>query len=138
MQGKKGMEGKQAVEEALLVMPARSDLLALLRTVVADLAARQGFSYDAIDDLRIAVSEAATFLLSAASPASRLQLRISPSGEGLNVGISTDAVAEVWPPPGADRTLAWQVLSALTDEAVLVMDGGTPALHLTKRSSPAG
>lgn len=123
--------------EALLVVPARSDLLALLRTVVADLAARQGFSYDAIDDLRIAVSEAATFLLGAASPASRLQLRISSSGNGLKVGLSTDAPGEVWPPPGADRTLAWQVLSALTDEAVLDLDSGTPALHLTKRSSPA-
>lgn len=123
--------------EALLVVPARSDLLALLRTVVADLAARQGFSYDAIDDLRIAVSEAATFLLGAASPASRLQLRISSSTNGLKVGLSTDAPAEVWPPPGADRTLAWQVLSALTDEAVLDLDSGTPALRLTKRSSPA-
>jgi serine/threonine-protein kinase RsbW len=131
------MGEKAGVEEALLVMPARSDLLALLRTVVADLAARQGFSYDAIDDLRIAVSEAATFLLGAAPPASRLKLRISSAGDGLNVGISTDAAAEVWPPAGADRTLAWQVLSALTDEAVLVLDGGTPTLHLTKRSSPA-
>ena len=125
------------MEEALLDLPARSDLLALLRTVVADLAARRGFSYDAIDDLRIAVSEAATFLLGAASPASRLQLRISPCGDGLDVGISTDAVAEAWPPPGADRTLAWQVLSALTDEAALALDDGTPTLHLTKRSTPA-
>jgi serine/threonine-protein kinase RsbW len=132
------MGEKAGVEEALLVMPARSDLVALLRTVVADLAARQGFSYDAIDDLRIAVSEAASFLLGAASPASRLKLRISSAGDGLNVGISTDAATEVWPPAGADRTLAWQVLSALTDEAVLVLDGGTPTLHLTKRSSPRG
>ena len=125
------------MEEALLDLPARSDLLALLRTVVADLAARRGFSYDAIDDLRIAVSEAATFLLGAASPASRLQLRISPSSDGLVVGISTDAVTDAWPPPGADRSLAWQVLSALTDEAALALDNGTPALHLTKRSSSA-
>ena len=132
------MGGTSELEEALLVMPARSDLVALLRTVVADLAARQGFSYDAIDDLRIAVSEAVTFLLGAASPASRLQLRISSSGDGINVGISTDAAAEVWPPAGADRTLAWQVLSALTDKAALVLDGGTPTLHLMKRSSPAG
>ena len=122
------------MEEALLDVPARSDLLALLRTVVADLAARRGFSYDAIEDLRIAVSEAATFLLGAAPPASRLQLRVSPSLDGLTVGLSTDVPTEVWPPPGTDRTLAWQVLSALTDEAVLVTDAGTPALHLTKRS----
>jgi serine/threonine-protein kinase RsbW len=126
------------LEEALLVVPARSDLLTLLRTVVADLAARRGFSYDAIDDLRIAVSEAATFLLGAASPASKLQLSVSPSLDGLTVGLSTDAPAEVWPPPGTNRTLAWQVLSALTDEAVLVTDAGTPALHLTKRSAPTG
>jgi serine/threonine-protein kinase RsbW len=125
------------MDEAVLVMPARSDLLSLLRTVVADLAARRGFSYDAIDDLRIAVSEAATFLLGAGTAASRLQLRVSPIDGGLSVGVSTDAATEGWPPPGADRTLAWQVLSALTDEAALVLDGGTPALHLTKRSSPA-
>jgi serine/threonine-protein kinase RsbW len=129
--------GDVAVEEAVLVVPARSDLLSLLRAVVADLAARQGFSYDAIDDLRIAVSEAATFLLDAASPASRLQLRITPTAEGLDVGLSTDAPAGAWPPPGTDRSLAWQVLSALTDEAALTLDGGTPALHLTKRNSPA-
>lgn len=127
-----------AVEEALLVVPARSDLLSLLRAVVADLAARQGFSYDAIDDLRIAVSEAATFLLGAGSAASRLELRISPSAGGLDVDLSTDAPAEAWPPPGADRSLAWQVLSALTDEAILLGDGSTPGLHLVKRSAPAG
>lgn len=127
-----------AVEEALLVVPARSDLLSLLRAVVADLAARQGFSYDAIDDLRIAVSEAATFLLAAGSRASRLELRISPSDGTLDVDLATDGPAEAWPPPGADRSLAWQVLSALTDEAVLVVDGATPGLHLMKRSAPDG
>jgi serine/threonine-protein kinase RsbW len=127
-----------AVEEALLVVPARSDLLSLLRAVVADLAARQGFSFDAIDDLRIAVSEAATFLLAAGSAASRLELRISPTSGGLDVDLSTDASAGVWPPPGADQSLAWQVLSALTDQAALVGDGAAPGLHLVKRSAPAG
>ncbi|MGH2721986.1 MAG: anti-sigma regulatory factor [Actinomycetota bacterium] len=127
-----------AVEEALLVVPARSDLLSLLRAVVADLAARRGFSYDAIDDLRNAVSEAATFLLGAGSAASRLELRIAPTPRGLDVDLSTDAPTEAWPPPGADRSLAWQVLSALTDEAVLVVDGATQGLHLVKRSAPAG
>ena len=127
-----------AVEEALLVVPARSDLLSLLRAVVADLAARQGFSYDAIDDLRIAVSEAATFLLAAGSAASRLELRITPTAGGLDVDLSTDASTGVWPPPGADRSLAWQVLSALTDQADLMGDGATPGLHLVKLSAPAG
>jgi anti-sigma regulatory factor (Ser/Thr protein kinase) len=106
-----------AVEEALLDLPARSELLALLRTVVADLAARRGFSYDAIDDLRIAVSEAAIVLLDAASPASRLQLRISPSRDGLVVGISTEDRRRVLGPDHPDTLLTRNNLAGWLGEA---------------------
>ena len=126
------------MDEAVLVVPARSELLSLVRSVVASLAARQGFSYDAIEDLRIAVSEAATFLLEASAPGARLELRVSHVEEGVAVGLSTDAPAGAWPPVGAQRSLAWQVLSALTDEAALGQDADAPALQLMKRGAPAG
>jgi hypothetical protein len=67
-------------------------------------------------------------------------LRIAVAdGGNLEVVVSTDAdmATAVWPPDGAERTLTWQVLSALADEARFERLESGPALRLRKRRETA-
>lgn len=125
------------MDEVNLTVPARPEFVHLLRTVVASVAGRRGFSYDMIGDIRIAVDEASAFLL-AASPASCLSVRVKPGATSMEVLVMSDAQPTVWPPPGAQQTLAWRVLSGLTDGAALLREGRAPALRLTKREFDRG
>jgi len=117
-------------------VPARPDFIHVLRSVVGAVAARADFTFDAIDDLRLAVDEASAQLLSFSAPATNLTLRITLTDEGgMDVVASTDAdvTSGSWPPDGAERSLTWQVLSALADEAQFERDGSGPALRIRKR-----
>lgn len=122
-------------------VPARPDFIHVLRSVIAAVAARADFTYDSIDDLRLAVDEASAQLLAFESPATTLTLRISSTegGGDLDVVVSTDADVgtAAWPPEGAERTLTWQVLSALADEARFERLDSGPALRLRKRREAA-
>lgn len=117
----------------MVQVPARADFVHVLRSAVASVAARLNFTFDAIEDLRIAVDEACAHLLGVTSQASRLTLRLTPDGETLGILASTDAHPQAWPPAGARQTLAWQILSALADEVEFERDGTGPALRLRKR-----
>jgi serine/threonine-protein kinase RsbW len=118
-------------------VPARPEFVPVLRTVVASVAARLDFPYDAIEDLRIAVDEACSQLLSAAvSEPTTLRLRITPSSEGVELVASTDARRAQWPPAGAERSLAWQVIEALADRAAFEEEDGAPALRMAKLVRP--
>lgn len=114
-------------------IPARPEYVHVLRTAVASVAARLDFTYDAIDDLRIAVDEACAHLLGVSSSAGTMTLRITPHGRDLVVLASTDSDPGQWPPPGAKQTLAWQVLNALADEVVFEREGSGAALRLLKQ-----
>ena len=46
---------------------------------------------DAIDDLRLAVDEAVTLLLMTSRGASRIEMRLDPSGAELTATVGTDA-----------------------------------------------
>jgi serine/threonine-protein kinase RsbW len=120
-----------------VTVPARADFVHVLRSVTAGVAARLDFSFDGIEDLRIAVDEACAQLLSAASAGNALTLRITPTVEGLNITASIDATGVTWPPPKAEKSLTWQVLSALADEAGFEQVDHSPAVRLTKRLPPS-
>jgi serine/threonine-protein kinase RsbW len=119
-------------------VPARPDFLHVLRSVTASVAARLDFPYDAIDDLRLAVDEACTQLLEVGSNGSALTLRITPTEEGLEIIAATNVRADEWPPPNAEESLTWRVLSALADEARFEREDEGPALRLTKRLPRSG
>ena len=121
-------------------VPALPDFIHVLRSVVAAVAARADFTFDSIDDLRLAVDEAGAQLLSFGAPATSLTLRIASTDDGgLEIVASTDAdvTTAVWPPENAERTLTWQVLSALADEARFERLDSRPALRLRKRARTA-
>jgi serine/threonine-protein kinase RsbW len=119
-----------------VAIPARPEFVHVLRAVVASVAARLDFPYDAIEDLRIVVDEACAQLLKVAGSAT-LRLRITPSSGEILLLASTDAPSESWPTREAERTLGWQVIEGLTDQASFARDHGAPALRMAKRLGEA-
>ncbi len=115
-----------------VTVPARPEYVQVLRAVVAGVAARLDFQYDAIEDLKIAVDEACAQLIPLA-PAS-LTMRVSEAADAVEATVSAEVAAVTWPPDGAERSLAWEVLRGLTDEARWERAGESPALHLVKRT----
>lgn len=126
------------MSEITVSVPARPDFVHVLRSVVASVAGRASFSYDAMEDLRLAVDEACAHLLAVPGPAVVLSLRITSSDGAIEVVVWTDADPAEWPRPDVERTLTWQVLTALADEARFERTGDGPALRLTKRREAAG
>jgi serine/threonine-protein kinase RsbW len=118
--------------DVVVSVPARAEFVHVLRSVVASVAARLDFPYDAIEDLRIAVDEACAQLLFQGKGATQMRVRITPSAGGIDVVVSADAADVAWPPPEAERSLAWQVIEALCDRAVLERDDGAPAVRFSK------
>jgi serine/threonine-protein kinase RsbW len=117
-----------------LTIPAQPEHLHLLRVAAAAGAARQGFSLDDIDDLRIAVTEGAAYLVDLRPGAGKIVLRVFSSPDALMAVLCTDAHPAQWPPPNAEKTLAWKVLAGLADEsAFFLYEEVFPAFRLVKR-----
>jgi serine/threonine-protein kinase RsbW len=113
-----------------LRVPASSAYLVVLRTTAASLAARQGFTLDDIEDLRIAVDEACAILLPMAEPEAALECRFELRTDHLDVIVSVPApTGEV---PGRD-TFAWTVLSALVGDVDARAADGRVTIELRKK-----
>jgi len=118
-------------------VPARPENVNLIRAVTASVAARVPLSFDAIEDLKLAVDEGCARLLAVSRAATTMQLRLTVSGDRLEAAVSIDAEVGPWPPPKIEETFSWRVLSALVDTVALDLDGGAPAIRMTKvRSEP--
>jgi serine/threonine-protein kinase RsbW len=111
-------------------MPARAEFVHVLRSVVASAAAHMNLSVDSIDDLRLSVDEACAQLLKAVPGASMLAVSIARMGLDVEVVVSADGDARPWPPEGHERSLAWQVLSGLSDEVTFERSPSGPAVRI--------
>ncbi|GAA1656111.1 anti-sigma regulatory factor [Kribbella alba] len=106
--------------EVRLSIPADSAYIAVPRSVVGNLAARNDFTVDLIDDLRIAVDEACSLLLpQAVDGVLDLVYRIDPP----LLTVSTSAVVpNGWMPDTS--SFGWTVLTALVESAAAeILDG---------------
>jgi hypothetical protein len=122
-----------------LSVPAKPDFLHVVRAVVSGVGARQGLTYDAINELCLAASEAAAYLLGltpagGAARGGRLSVRMRAESD-IDITVMTDASVPTWPPP-AQRTLAWRILAGLVDDVSFVVEEGCPAIRLVL-SGPA-
>lgn len=121
-----------AFQDAVVVsVPASPEYVNLIRAVTASVAARVPLSFDAIEDLKLAVDEGCARLLTVRA-ARRMQLRLTESDYGLEAVVSIDAEVGPWPPPDIEETFSWRVLSALVDTVALDLDGGVPSVRMTK------
>jgi serine/threonine-protein kinase RsbW len=100
----------------VIKVPATVAHLAILRTVVGGVAARDSFTLDQVNDLRLAVEEAATQLLRHIRRGS-IEMAVGLTSEGLMVRLT----AEVDTPEKVinESPLSWMILRALTDDVRL-------------------
>lgn len=121
----------EPLDRVTLTAPANSGALQVLRAVTASTAARLELSFDAVDELRVAVNEAGTLLLELGG--SELHLEIDPTGPDFIAVIWTDVDKASWPDPTIEGSWAWQVLVGLCDEAESVVRDGHPGIRFLRR-----
>jgi serine/threonine-protein kinase RsbW len=115
-----------------LAVPASPDVLHLLRSVTASIGARMSMSLDDVEELRIAVDEAAALLLDGAGDADdrRLELALTCTDRSLTASVSLDGVA------GSDEdaraSWPWRVITAVTDDASVERTDGRLTITFTK------
>jgi serine/threonine-protein kinase RsbW len=114
-------------------VPATPGSVQVLRNVVAGVAARLDMTIDQIEEVRLAVTEAASLLLDEAE-ATVLRMTIGRDAEALDVTLSSDGEADPWPSERALASWPWLVVKGLTDEIRAERpDGDGPSIHFTKR-----
>lgn len=138
----------QDAERVEVAIPARAEFVSVARLTAATVAARLGFSYDEIEDLKIAVGEACTSLiLSGADPGQPLRLRFALDRDTIEVEIEGRGPRLVLhSPPTVDvataddlaldeRRLGIFLMQCLVDEVDAEHHDGTgvTALRLVKR-----
>lgn len=116
-----------------LRVPPLADHLSLLRTVVSGIAARGDYTLEQVDDLRMAVEEAAVQLLRHGN-GSPLVLHATVAEDEVAVDLSTSTAADetVFDP----SSFSWMILQALTDRLSTTVEGDIATLHLAKRRLP--
>jgi serine/threonine-protein kinase RsbW len=121
-----GQDGVPARDRSVeLQVEAALENLAVLRTLVAAVAAFEDLDLDAVADLRLAVDEACTRLIRSAVPGSSLRVVVDPSHEALVIRASArcmvdGSVETAVVEPGS---FSWHVLSSLMDEVSTFADG---------------
>ncbi len=106
-----GPQDVEQVEEIKLTVPALVSYSRVARLAVTGLASRMGFSYDEIEDLRIAVGEVCGLLLDDGD--GRLTFHCKLTDNALELEATRSPVGE--PPAASD--LSRQILLAVVDVA---------------------
>jgi serine/threonine-protein kinase RsbW len=123
----------EALGPIAVSIPARADVVHVLRAVVASVGARLDLPIDDVEELRIAVDEAAALLLHVHSPTGRLTATLSVDSGRLSIRIASDAdVPGDWPPPGIESAWPWLVILGLTDDAGFDVSADGPVVWMTK------
>lgn len=124
-------------EEVRLTMPATPQLLRVARLTAAALASRLGFSFDEIEDVKIAVDELCFALVGSKGHEGDLTIVYRLSDHHLEIaGEGTFATDERAPAP-APSELSAQILAAVVDEHELARDGEVMRFRLVKRRAGA-
>ncbi len=121
-----------------LSLPARPDLLFLVRMTAAAVASRADFGYDQVEDLRLAIDELAVTLCGDQASDGRMQLLFKWTEHAIEVvGVYESDHAERRPPDlspsNATNELSSRILEALVDEHGVDVVGGCPRAWLRMR-----
>lgn len=125
-------------DEVRLAVPATPEFLRLARVTASGIASRLGFSYDEVEDLRLAIDELCFVLIGSRGRQGTVDIRYSIGPEALEVeGVGSFGDDETDPMLAA---FSQQILAALVDEyAVYRNDGGQACFRLVKhRHDPSG
>ena len=109
-------------EPVELSLPARRNMMLVLRLTTAGVVARAGLTVDRMDDVKLAVEEACSCLIRDAGGPERLRLRFSESDGALRIAVR----GEGGTPAAIDadeREVVRCILESLADGAELTVDG---------------
>jgi serine/threonine-protein kinase RsbW len=112
-----------------LSVPPTPGYLALLRTVVGGCAGREGFTLDQIDDVKMAVDEAAVQLLRASS-GQGITVDVELTERSMEVRVSAEVSADG--PVIDESSFSWTILQALADDLRVDRDEARCTVVLTK------
>ena len=120
--------------EVRLAVPATPEFLRLARLTVAGVASRMGFTYDEVEDLRIAIDELCFALVGTNGREGSIELRYSVHADDLvvvGIGAFADPIAPTL------SSLSRQILSAVVDEHEVAATERGPTFRLRKRRRAA-
>lgn len=104
-----------------VAIPGQSHYLEVLRGVSARVGHIAGFTYDGVEDLALAMTEAASIVMR--SGAQRVQAHLHMKSEGVHIQVHGTGMNGEWPTSGLRTNTSWQILEALCDELRLLDDG---------------
>ena len=119
-------------EEVRLTMPATPQLLRVARLTAAGLAGRLGFSFDEIEDVKIAVDELCFALVGSRGRTGSLTITYRLSNAQLEIAGEGSFSGGAESAPAASE-LSAQILAAVVDDHELTRDGDTMRFRLVKR-----
>jgi serine/threonine-protein kinase RsbW len=112
-----------------VTVPATANHLAVLRTAVGGFAARDQFTLDQVDDLRMAVEEAAVQLLRH-SRGDRISMDVETTGQGVEVRLTGNVADD--DPVIDESSFSWTILRALADDIRIESRDGQAVIVLSK------
>jgi serine/threonine-protein kinase RsbW len=122
-------------DEVRLALPAKPELLGLARVTAAGLASRLGFTYDQVEDLRLAIDEVCFGVTGNKGREGSLQIRFLLTREALTVLGEGDFAL---PDPLRLSELSEVILGTLVDEHSVGEVSGRPRFKLVKRRQTDG
>ncbi|MFL6142914.1 MAG: ATP-binding protein [Labedaea sp.] len=119
-----GSLGERDPDGIELRLAARLEHLPIIRSVAANLAIRADFDLDSIADLKLAVDEACSTLITRAAEEATLSCRFLVRPNEIQFGAIVLSTSDQEP---SRESFGWRVLSTLTDHAdTWVEDGVSP------------
>ena len=118
----------------VLELPASSAYLTLARAATSAVCARLGYPVDRLDDLALAVSEAAALLIKDAAPGARMRISLTPWRERGLIGVDVDlSVRSSSGRPPRPTSFTWTVLGSLVNNVTADVVGDRVTLRLRSR-----
>lgn len=118
--------------EVHLEVPASPEFLRMARMMAAGVASRLGFTYEEVEDLRIAIDELCYSLVGRAGRPGTIRLRYVMAGDSLEVEGTGHFDDHLDDAPHLSP-LSQQILSALADECELESRPEGPTFRMVKR-----
>jgi serine/threonine-protein kinase RsbW len=132
-------EGEAVVE---LIIPCKPEFVSVARLAILGVASRMRFSYDEVDDIRLAVGEACATAIeraNGAGVAEDLRLRCLIHPRKLIVEVHDPSPAPPDPPPRPvtesaldERTLGSVLIRILMDDVTISRENGSRVVRLVK------
>jgi serine/threonine-protein kinase RsbW len=129
----------QSQRPVTVEIPASSAYLVLARVATSSVCARLDYPVDRLEDVALAVSEAAALLLQDARPGARLRITLTPrtsaAGAGLDIAVSARTRSGRPPRP---TSLTWTILGSLVERLSAELGADDEVtLRLQSRPVPA-